>query len=177
MPRGIYVRTDKHKKNISDSLKGIKRSKETIKKMSKVLRFEKMENGCWIVISHKPNGRGYVSIYRDGKTIRAHRYMYEKYIGIIPRGMFICHKCDSPMCVNPQHLFVGSHTDNMADMVQKGRAARGESQGNATLKARDILKIRDLLKRNVAGKQVAKIFRVTETAISYIKTGKTWSWL
>jgi hypothetical protein len=80
------------------------------------------ESGCWLWLG-KTSRHGYGVLNRDGKLISlAHRYFYEHHVGPIPSGMFICHKCDTPLCVNPDHLFAGTPQDNMDDMWRKGRA-------------------------------------------------------
>lgn len=71
---------------------------------------------------------GYGQTTKDGKFIKAHRAAYEIYIGPIPGGLLVCHTCDEPSCVRPSHLFVGSHKDNAADMMKKGRWANGSSR-------------------------------------------------
>ena len=80
--------------------------------------------GCWLWIA-RLNNRGYGVIGRgrrgDGTTA-AHRVSWELFCGLIPNGMHVLHKCDNPPCVNPQHLFLGTHGDNMRDAVRKGRA-------------------------------------------------------
>lgn len=108
------------------------------------LEWKENSNGCWEVTSHRPQSRGYIPITREGKPLLAHRYMYEKYHGTIPEGMHVLHKCDNPPCVNPAHLFIGTHLDNMRDRDQKGRRVdvRGEACGSAKLTAKQVQEIR-----------------------------------
>src|SRR5690349_6165276 len=92
-------------------------------------------NGCWVWIGYRHNGthgrRGIISI--KGKDIYVHRFSWEIHNGEIPKDMCVCHRCDNPICVNPDHLFLGTHQDNVRDMVQKGRSARGSKNSHSIL--------------------------------------------
>jgi hypothetical protein len=78
------------------------------------------------------NREGYGEVWHDGRLYRAHRLAWELSNGPIPEGLLVLHKCDTPACVNVEHLFIGTHTDNMADRKRKGRQARGEQHGSRT---------------------------------------------
>lgn len=80
-------------------------------------------DGCWEWNGPR-NKSGYGFFAIEGNSIRAHRYSYERSNGQIPEGLLVCHHCDNPPCVNPDHLFLGTHQDNANDMVAKGRASR-----------------------------------------------------
>lgn len=70
---------------------------------------------------------GYGQLYREGRTLKAHRVTYEECIGPIPAGMCVLHKCDNPPCVNPSHLFLGTNEDNVRDRVAKRRTINGNT--------------------------------------------------
>ena len=73
---------------------------------------------CWNWTGATANGYGVLNF---GGQVRAHRLAYETFVGPIPDGLLVCHRCDNPRCVNPGHLFVGTNSDNTRDMVSKGR--------------------------------------------------------
>lgn len=78
-------------------------------------------NGCWIWQRGK-TAKGYPSIYADGQSgLRGHCVMFELVNGPIPSGIQVCHSCDRPPCINPEHLFLGTNQDNVDDSVRKGR--------------------------------------------------------
>lgn len=83
------------------------------------------ETGCMIWMLGTVKG-GYGKVSKNGKSKIAHRVIWEARNGPIPDGHILCHRCDVPSCVNPDHLFVGTHKDNSLDMVKKGRSAKGQ---------------------------------------------------
>ncbi len=94
-------------------------------------------SGCWLWTAGWSRGIGYGQIIRkkNGKwqSAWAHRISWELFRGDIPNDLFVLHKCDVRLCVNPDHLFLGTQSDNVADMVKKGRQARGDSHGSYTM--------------------------------------------
>lgn len=113
------------------------------------------ESGCWIWL-------GSTDIYGYGyhKGARAHRFFYEKYKGRLSPGYFPCHKCDTPSCVNPDHLFAGTPLDNSRDMCRKGRSATGENWGKSPQSVERRRKIRVRLEQGIEVRQIALEFRV-----------------
>jgi hypothetical protein len=141
-------------------------------------------SGCWEWTAARFD-TGYGAISYKGKTRYAHRVSYSEFVGAIPNGMLVCHHCDNPACVNPQHLFLGTSADNMSDKVAKGRSVRGEKSSNSKLTELEARLIKKFLKRNppMRGQRggpcgfLARWFGVTQTAISLIHAGKNWGWV
>jgi hypothetical protein len=129
------------------------------------------ESGCQIWTAHVSK-KGYGRIGVNNKVMMAHRVAYEVANGAIPKGMAVCHRCDVPSCINPNHLFLGTFYENSMDMVKKGRHKHGESHFAAKLTDEDILKIRS---DNRSGSQIAKDYGISKNYISNIKLKKNWS--
>lgn len=136
---------------------------------------------CWLWTAHTNNkGYGMIGIKTDGRFHKAlsHRVSWELQNGPIPKGMKILHRCDTPRCVNPAHLFVGTMKDNTDDMVAKGRSARGEMHGNNKLSANDVRMIRaTYADGGVTQKGLAAFFDVTKGCIGDIVRNTNWQWL
>lgn len=138
-------------------------------------KFVKTADGCVICISHRKNcGVGYPQITIDGKTQMLSRVIYEKYVGEIPEGLCVLHKCDNPECVNPDHLFLGTYADNSKDMCNKNRQfhPHGEKNGHAVLTEKQVIAIK---KDSRKQKEIAKAYGISQTMISLIKNNKSWT--
>jgi len=122
-------------------------------------------------------GRINISHYGRKIRLRAHRVSYAFFNGTDPKEYFVCHKCDNPKCINPDHLFLGTMSDNMRDMVNKGRHASqsGERNHAAKLQENDIRKIIARIQAGETNKQIAAQLPVTHSLVSLIRRGKAWA--
>lgn len=129
--------------------------------------------GCWLWTGAYDTKSGYGSFGIDGRRHSAHRASWELHFGDIPSGLCVCHKCDTPQCVNPLHLFLGTHTDNAMDKVRKGRdnTPMGVNQRNAKLTDDDVMKIRNDTR---TCKTIAAEYGIDGSTCSIIQLGRTW---
>jgi hypothetical protein len=129
---------------------------------------------CIIWVSGKfAKGYGAFTFTENGhkRQVRASRMAYELFVGPISPGMIVRHTCDNPSCVNPKHLVIGTHQDNMNDMKARNRSAKRERNGNSKLSSELVKKIRDDYRSQDA---ISKEYGVAQSTISRIKRGKMW---
>lgn len=133
------------------------------------------ENGClvWTGRVH-PTGYGGIYCQRRGKNVGAHRLSYEVHVGPIPRGWVVCHRCDNPLCIEPSHLFVGTHADNVADRVAKRRSARGERHGLTYITANDVRAIRKLRSKGLPYSTIAERVGASIHTVGNVVRGHSW---
>lgn len=136
-------------------------------------------SGCWLWFGiFDKNGYGRFPLYLDGKNrvLLAHRISWEIYRGET-NGLFVLHKCDVPACINPDHLFLGTQADNMADCARKGRAVGnrglvvGEKHGMSKLTWEAVREIRD---SSLTQYQLADKFGVHQSLVSLVQRRKIW---
>lgn len=130
-----------------------------------------LKSRCWTWTAFKrPNG------YGAFRSRLAHRFSYELHNGAIPKGLCVCHRCDVRDCVNPEHLFLGTHLDNAKDRDHKGRCSRlsGESNAIAKLTDKQVMEIRSRPIFRGSGRALAKEFCVSPGIISEIISRKRW---
>lgn len=134
--------------------------------------------GCWLYDGHTVSG--YPVVRFRQKAVLVHRASWEHHFGAIPEGLFVCHRCDTPACCNPDHLFLGTPKENHADMVRKGRATRptpmpGTSNANALLTEGDIGPICAAYLAGESSPQIAARYGVNPKTIGKILTGASWT--
>lgn len=147
--------------------------------------------------------RGYGSSRRNGRKVYAHRWAWEQEHGPIPPGLFVLHRCDNPPCINVEHLFLGTHADNMADMVAKGRSPVGdrnpsrrhpervsrgprpstwgrpvgEAHGSHKLTEAEVMEIRRLRADGMTARAIGPLFGVSDSTVLLIAKGRKWGHL
>jgi hypothetical protein len=149
-------------------------------------------NGCHIVVSHKAHN-GYARVRIANKLMFMHRYIWEKYNGVIPAGLVVCHSCDEPLCINVDHLFLGTPQDNIKDMNTKGRhfiwtperraklgkknkghfARKGSDNPRSKL-TEEIVRLLRTSERKVSIKKLCEKYAVSENTIYSIWRRRTW---
>jgi predicted XRE-type DNA-binding protein len=132
-------------------------------------------HSCWEWTAGKDR-YGYGSIRINNKVLRTHRVSYQLHYGDFDIALFVCHKCDNKKCVNPEHLFLGTHQDNMTDKVNKGKQPNliGKNNPNTKLTEDNVIQIKKLLFVGMKQREIAQKYNVSQNQISQIKNNKAW---
>ncbi len=135
-----------------------------------------IHGGCWKWTGDKePFGYGRLQSHRGTEGVLvAHRVSWEIHNGPIPDGLFVLHKCDNPECTNPEHLFLGTNADNMADKTAKGRQHKGEDHPAAILKENDILRIVAMNRTGIRKVDIARTLGVSQSTVYCVLKGSSW---
>ncbi len=136
---------------------------------------------CWEWIGAKTK-HGYGTFYVEkNKPVLAHRFSYELYKGKIKQGYVICHSCDNPSCVNPNHLWEGTISDNNLDCLKKGRhkspRLNGEKHGKHKLSEKQVIKIKEMQKEGISQRNIAKNFNISFQHVSKLINAQRWAHL
>ena len=130
--------------------------------------------GCWLRTGCYAHGYGAIGL-SNGSMMRAHRLSWTFHKGQIPKGLSVLHHCDTPACVNPDHLFLGTRKDNLMDAIAKRRwQERGEKHYRSKLTNADVAKVRLCSSTAV---EIAKDLNISPQAIGSIRRGETWKHL
>lgn len=136
---------------------------------------ERSATGCLLWTGAQSGGYG--TAWNGVKVIKAHRFAYEAWVGSIPDGLIVRHACDVPLCVEPTHLVLGTHRDNMRDMVDRQRSPvnAGERNPRSKLTAEQVEQVRRAVSSGETQTEVARRFGVTSQMIGRIVRGQNWA--
>lgn len=131
--------------------------------------------GCWNwTASVAGKGYGQIKVPKTRRQVYAHRLSYEFHFGPIPAGLLVCHKCDNPRCVRPDHLFLGTSEDNLVDMAKKDRHLYGERNSEHRLLEKEVHRIFDLDEAGWSQHKIAGEMGVGQPQVGRILRGLRW---
>lgn len=142
------------------------------------------QDECWLWVGRLVKPHGYGALRIGNKDYRSHRVSWEIHHGPIPKTMYVCHHCDTPACVNPHHLFLGSPADNSRDMARKGRQMTtpprllGSKHPQSKLTEHQVIEMRGLYQAGgVTCRELGQRYGISESGAARIIKGESWSWL
>lgn len=133
------------------------------------------DSGCW-EWNGRRDDKGYGQLDYAGTSLGAHRASYIVFKGAIDDGLFVCHSCDNPPCMNPEHLWLGTNKENLRDMASKNRGgiAKGERNGFSKLDEESVRVIRRLRSEGKSLREIGSLFNVTEACVSQVARRVSW---
>lgn len=134
----------------------------------------KDQDECWGWSGKTDKQYGVTRFKINDRYERAHRASYLLHIGQIPKGLFVCHKCDNPICTNPSHLFLGTNLDNIRDCVNKNRQAKGKMLKHTTIDEAIAKQIKALINSGSSMAKIARDLGVSYNVVRGIKENRTW---
>jgi hypothetical protein len=140
----------------------------------RIVNYEINNNNCFICDSHTPGTSGHIQIRVNNVKTNVHRFIYEQCFGEIPKGLVVRHKCDTPACINPEHLEIGTQADNIRDAVERNRFAKGSENHKSLLKDEQVIEIKRMLSNGGEIRIIAERFKVHRNTIQNIKYGVAW---
>lgn len=144
-------------------------------------KVKKIESGCWIFIGCK-NPKGY-GVFQANGTIFSHRFAWIVKNGAIPKGLLVCHTCDNPPCVNPDHLWLGTPKQNTQDMVKKDRPRgaknprKGEQNGMSVISYIQAMDIARLIELGHRSTDISRNLNISIHIVNDIRSRKSWKFL
>lgn len=133
---------------------------------------KRKNSGCWEWYKCLGNAAyPQTTEYETGLKLATHRLSYKIFIGEVPSEKFVCHKCDNGLCINPDHLFLGTAQENMQDAKNKKRLIKG---GRKKLTEEEVKGIKNYIKQGIKADHIAKIFNISIATVHDIKYRKTW---
>jgi hypothetical protein len=140
----------------------------------KIIKYASPEALTGCILWSGPTSNGYPRISLHNKEYRVSRYLYKKTYGIFEEHLNVCHTCDNPLCINPDHLFLGTHTENQQDKFNKNRQAKGVTHGRSKLTNEQATTAKFT---SIKPTVLAKEFNCSSTIIRQIRQGKYWKHL
>jgi hypothetical protein len=158
-------------------MKGETMRKEIDRFMEKVVKHPEENGGCWEWTAATYRG-GYGHFRRkvEGKwkMVKAHRYSYELFNGPLEKSLFVCHKCDNPSCVNPEHLFLGTAKENSDDKLKKGRFRGGRNPNHKWLTQEVVDAIREDYKKGLSQIELVRKYGHNRSQVCRVVNHQTW---
>jgi HNH endonuclease len=134
--------------------------------------YQVMQSGCWEWTKGRKSG-GYGCLRVGDSTMTAHRYSYELVHGPVKDGLYVLHSCDNPPCVNPAHLRLGSHQENMQDAVERNYNRKGENHYSHKVTEKEVRAIRALA-GTMSQVEISKLFGLSKGSVNHIISRKKW---